>query len=84
MNVKSWKNPLSWVNPPAPHVMSVNTSIQKRENGSADMNMALVPGIGQYYFKYGDAWIQVESFYSHQSGEVYLIVHHLIYSIQTG
>jgi chaperone BCS1 len=47
------------VNPPSPHVLSVNTTFLKRENGSTAVDMTLRPGIGVYFLKYKGVWIEV-------------------------
>ena len=45
--------------PPPPHVLSVNTTFIKRENGSSVVNMSFRPGMGKYYMRYQGAWIEV-------------------------
>jgi len=53
------KTLLSKLKPPPSHILSVNTSFIKRENGSTSVKMNLRPGIGVHYIKYKDAWIEV-------------------------
>lgn len=48
------------IKPPQAHVLSVNTTFIKRENGSTSVNMNLRPGIGVYFIKYKGAWIEVQ------------------------
>lgn len=41
------------------HQLSVETSFERHANGSTATRFSLVPGPGQHFFKYKDAWFQV-------------------------
>ncbi|KAJ3056705.1 hypothetical protein HK097_005106, partial [Rhizophlyctis rosea] len=43
-----------------PHQLAVETSFVRRDNGSSETSFQLVPGPGKHYFKYRNAWFQVE------------------------
>lgn len=42
------------------HQLSVETRLTQQENGSVSTEFSLVPGNGKHFFKYKNAWFQVE------------------------
>ena len=42
------------------HQLQVETRLTKHENGSISSSFSLVPGNGKHFFKYRNAWFQVE------------------------